>query len=77
MSRRNQASQSQPTSSNNAASQAQGSTNQPFEVSVEPTNRNPEIWCHFELVRMSDGSRIEGLVVRLVTLISIPMETLR
>ncbi|PWA93495.1 clathrin assembly protein [Artemisia annua] len=35
MPRRNQASQSQPTSSNNAASQAQGSTNQPYEVSVE------------------------------------------
>ncbi|PWA35707.1 AMP-dependent synthetase/ligase, AMP-binding enzyme C-terminal domain protein [Artemisia annua] len=57
MPRRNQASQSQPTSSNNAASQAQGSTNQPYEVSVEKTTRNQEIWCHFDLVRMSDGTR--------------------
>ncbi|PWA51224.1 zinc finger, BED-type, Phospholipase-like, Homeodomain-like protein [Artemisia annua] len=57
MSRRNQASQSQPTSSNNAASQAQGSTNQPFEVSIEKTTRNQEIWCHFDLVKFSDGSK--------------------
>ncbi|PWA63175.1 cytochrome P450 [Artemisia annua] len=57
MSRRNQASQSQPTSSNNTASQAQGSTNQPFEVSIEKTTRNQEIWCHFDLVKFSDGSK--------------------
>ncbi|PWA60843.1 zinc finger, BED-type, Phospholipase-like, Homeodomain-like protein [Artemisia annua] len=57
MPRRNQASQSQPTSSNNAASQAQGSTNQPYEVSVEKITRNQEIWCHFDMVRMSDSTR--------------------
>ena len=57
MSRRNQASQSQPTSSNNTASHAQSSTNQPLEVGIEPTTRNQEIWCHFDLVRFSDNSK--------------------
>ncbi|PWA56691.1 zinc finger BED domain-containing protein RICESLEEPER 2 [Artemisia annua] len=44
---------SQTESSNTAP---QGFTNDPYEVGIEPTTPNQEIWCHFQMVKFSDGS---------------------
>ncbi|PWA61502.1 zinc finger, BED-type, Phospholipase-like, Homeodomain-like protein [Artemisia annua] len=44
---------SQKSSSNTADV---GSTNEPTIVGVVPTSRSQDVWCHFDMIKYSDGS---------------------